>query len=1418
MHTSTSNTSSTPSRPSTPALPQHQTSTQSTTNLILVEVKHEQATLTAIIDSGSTKTLIRSTSLSPSSLRLAKDQITDLGSWDPATPIQRSTKTITLVCTCNRVQLPLEAVLVDNLLVDVLIGMDTINRLAINIRGNPAGPRVFIGEDEVRVTGVFDGSVPLRLNKRITLPPLSATIVTAILDQSTPLFYEGNVAEVQIRSPYASTDFTSLHSINRLNHVNVVISNPYHHRLVMQENTLLGHATFETPEMVCAVFQDHKTREYIALATNSMPNDEDAPKTAVAIKLPPNLTHKQVERANAALVPFSRTLVSKLTIGGAADAPPHTIDTGDHRSIKLPPRSMNPLKAQATELEVQSMIERGIVVRHVGPWAAPVHMVKKKDGTWRFCIDYRALNSITVDDAWPLPRIQHIFDSLQGAKWFSVLDLASGYWQIKMDPESSNKAAFITPSGTYAPLVMPFGLKNAPAAFQRSISHILREHIGKFCAVYIDDMIVYSGSFEEHLEHIQIVLKTLQEASLQVRMDKCQWFTNEVDYLGYRITGNGLEPQNTKLDVIKNSTPPRDRSQLMTFLGTLGYYRQFVKEYSKIARPLNDLLKEGTKYVWETAQQTAFETLIHRMCDAAPLMFPFYDGRPFILDTDASNHGMGAVLSQVDNEGRERPISFWSASYATATQAGMHITDREMLAILRAVTYFKHHLDAASVHVRTDHQALVPIFASKELPHGHRGRWLSKLQQFSLKVHYRPGGKHQNADGCSREPFLKAQKSWELCLSCTHSITHDSAANSDHHTSSLQHHLPTSAEEFLNESHNWISLGYQEAMQAIELCFLTPALQDFDSSRDARLYAGGEGHTLKGWQDSDAQIQEMRKAMTNSLDKSVSVTIRKLSKHLTIDRDLVLYKGKYVVPTVLRSVIINEFHSSPLSGGHFGRHSTLLKISKRFWWPRMRKDIFRSIAQCQSCIRIKPSNRPTQGLLQPLPPTTRLFQRIGVDVVGPLEPTKGDNRYILVIIDYYSHWVEAIPIPQQTSKAITDIIVQHIVARYGCPEEILTDQGSNLLSGLAHDVYEAIRAKKLTTTPYHPQTNGLTERTNGILKGILSHFVNTARSDWDELLPFVLYVYHTTPSAALGNFSPFEILYGQKPRHPLDRMVIDYDRNPETTSDGFTSQTHKDIVNFRNHAKALLQEARRSAQANMKKQVDKHRQDVHFTPGDIVYKTIEYGALGPTSLSPRREGPYRVMPMLQGSGRNDRVNAYKVQLISDPSAKTETVNVSKLTRAMFSDVPQILSFIQEPDTLRDKDVKRSTPPEVKHTIPQSPLIAEDELRKILLVADSKDKRLRHIIMKLAAISKFAELHTDKVAQPVAMLRHFLEVAIEETHDLEEQCRASLLEWVDSCAAERSSKHDISRFKELLRVWIRKAATYFKLLIPNAISN
>jgi len=425
----------------------------------------------------------------------------------------------------------------------------------------------------------------------------------------------------------------------------------------------------------------------------------------------------------------------------------HRINTGNNEPIKSQPYKTNQEKKRIIKEEIDKMIKDGVIKKSWSPWSSPVVIVEKKDGSKRFCIDYRKINKITEIDAHPLPRMDDMLEPFLECNWFSSMDLASGYWQIEMEEEDKKKTAFTCHLGLYEFEVMPFGLTNAPPTFQRMMNELLKDWLYEFTMVYLDDIIIYSKTFEEHIEHIEKVLKKLKEVNLMIKLKKCKWCEENIEYLGHIVGKDGLKPDPKKIEKVKKIEVPKTVRDIRSFLGLCSYYRKFVKGFSKIAKPLNELLKKDKEFLWGEKQQEAFEILKEKLIEHPILIYPDFN-KEFILITDASGTGLGAILTQLDEENRERVIAYASRSLVQA-ERNYPITDQECLAVVWGIEYFHKYLTGRKFTIITDHSALKYINTCK-VPKGRRGKWMMKLQEYNFEIKHRPGKENSNADALSR--------------------------------------------------------------------------------------------------------------------------------------------------------------------------------------------------------------------------------------------------------------------------------------------------------------------------------------------------------------------------------------------------------------------------------------------------------------------------------------------------------------------------------------------------------------------------------------------------------------------------------------------------------------------------------------------
>ena len=425
-------------------------------------------------------------------------------------------------------------------------------------------------------------------------------------------------------------------------------------------------------------------------------------------------------------------------------------------------------KKEVAEREIESMLRQGVIIPSTSPWSSPVCMVTKKDGTIRFCIDYRKLNGLTKKNSYPLPRIDETLDSLGGNKWFCTLDLQSGYWQVGMKPEDMEKTAFSSHLGLFQYNVMPFGLCNAPATFEAMMETLLSDLLWKKCLVYLDDVVVFGKTFAECLSNLEEVIKRILDNGLKLKPKKCNLFKNTITYLGRIISPEGVKADPKKLESVESWEKPKGPKEIRSFLGFCSYYRDFLPDYSKVSNPMQILShwtpgRRKEAFPWGKEQDESFEAVKALFRNTPVLRYPTSEDH-FILDTDASNESIGAALSQVQ-DGVEVPIAFASNSLSKA-QRNYCTTKRELLAVVVYTKKFKHFLWGSDFTLRTDHSSLKWLLNFRDAE-GMIGRWLAHLSEFGLEhsqIQHRAGVKHINADALSRKPIRKCLK--EDCTDC----------------------------------------------------------------------------------------------------------------------------------------------------------------------------------------------------------------------------------------------------------------------------------------------------------------------------------------------------------------------------------------------------------------------------------------------------------------------------------------------------------------------------------------------------------------------------------------------------------------------------------------------------------------------------
>jgi len=415
---------------------------------------------------------------------------------------------------------------------------------------------------------------------------------------------------------------------------------------------------------------------------------------------------------------------------------------------------MSPKELEELKKQLDELLQKGLIKPSQSPFGAPVLFVKKKSGEMRLCVDYRALNEITVKNKYPLPRVEDLIDQLKGAKVFSKIDLRSGYHQIRIDEKDVEKTAFRTRYGHFEFLVLPFGLTNAPATFMDLMQQIFHENLDVFVIIYLDDILIYSKTMKEHHKHLRVVLDVLREHKLYAKLSKCHLYQDKVSFLGHVVSAEGVEMEPEKVKAIRDWPVPKTQKDIRSFLGLAGFYRRFIKNFSKISAPMTALLKKDAHFEVGEKQELAFKEL-KAAISSAPILANPDPELPFTVVTDSSGFAIGAALCQNDGTG-SRPVAFMSKKLLPA-EMNYPTHERELLAIVCALKEWRHYLFGNHFTVLTDHRPLQHI---QNQPHlsARQTRWSEFLQQFDLTIEYQQGKSNVVADALSRRSDHKDEQ------------------------------------------------------------------------------------------------------------------------------------------------------------------------------------------------------------------------------------------------------------------------------------------------------------------------------------------------------------------------------------------------------------------------------------------------------------------------------------------------------------------------------------------------------------------------------------------------------------------------------------------------------------------------------------
>ena len=897
-----------------------------------------------------------------------------------------------------------------------------------------------------------------------------------------------------------------------------------------------------------------------ARSPSELPQDDPNVRNIQAlidkVEVGKNVTPQQRSQFQALLREFADVFAPHKKRTKAANMPKVHIDTGDHPPINVRSYRRSPEEEDIIDAETADMLEAGIIEPSNSPWNSNVVLVKKADGSKRMCLDLRPLNAITKRDCYPLPRIDATLEALHKARWFSTCDAQSGFWQLELDDESAEKTSFRTRSGQWCFRRMCFGLTNAPSIFQRFLDLVLSGYIHRFAAVFVDDVILHSETFESHLEHLRRAFERFRRYGLQLKWEKCNFLRDTVQYLGHVVNHDGISPDPAKIEAMQQFDAPRTVRQVRRFLGAAGYYRAFIPNFATIAQPLTDLTKAHARFTWGDAEQKAFEALRTALVGQPVLAFPRQD-RPFTLTTDASNVGLGAVLSQPDDGGNLRPVAYASKKLTDA-EMNYHSTEKEALAIIWALRAFRPYLLGAELTVETDCQAAVYIFNTKE-PTGRIARWLVEIAEFSpLHIKHRKGSTNVVADALSRAPatnstYAKAGKELEgpppqrpkvIIMDGDKEIiltTQEDAPEEDDEALSGRAAItairPVALVQRVRQQQQQQRLSPTSASAASVNVIVEEEpdpkerahIQEVKKAQADDRYTKDRVRFLKtGKLPSDADAKEREAIQRETREMHIINGLLYIKSHERGARRRDKRTMQLVVPQSMRKEVMRFAHES-IFGGHMGLEKTVDKIRSEFYWPRMYSDISHWVESCTVCQQRKKPTVVNRGEPQSIT-ASRPFELLSMDVLSLSTATSGHSK-VLVITDHWSRYAWTVPLKDENQDSIARAFIDTIIVHHGAPEKLLTDRGTPFISALNQSLYKQCGIRKLNTAPLHPQTNGLTERFNRTLCNILASYVNDRHSDWPAYLQTATAAYNHAVQASTQE-TPYYLLHMRDPIAP----------------------------------------------------------------------------------------------------------------------------------------------------------------------------------------------------------------------------------------------------------------------------------------------
>lgn len=936
----------------------------------------------------------------------------------------------------------------------------------------------------------------------------------------------------------------------------------------------------------------------------------------------------------------------------------HKIRTTDDIPIHSKLYRYPQVHKEEVERQIDKMLQQNIIRHSHSPWCSPIWVVPKKEDAsgkkkWRIVVDYRKLNDKTIPDRYPIPKIEEILDKIGRSQYFSTIDLISGFHQIEIHPDDIEKTAFSTDSGHFEYLRMPFGLNNAPSTFQRLMNNVLHGLIGKTCLVYMDDVIVFSTSLQEHLEKLNQIFDRFRRCQLKIQLDKSEFLKKEAEFLGHVVTPDGIKPNPRKLEAIRKYPIPKTTREIKSFLGLIGYYRKFIKDFAHVTKPITKCLKKNAKIDVDNEEYKEAFNLCKQILINSPVLRPPDFSKEFILTTDASNVAIGAVLSQGDPNS-DHPVAYASRTL-NETETKYSTIEKELLAIVWATNYFRPYLYGKKFTIMTDHKPLKWLFSLKE-PNSKLVRWRLKLEEYEYSIEYKKGKLNSVADALSRVEINPLEidnqsvmnnvddEEWSgnnrEIINISDSDNDEEIVNindSDNNQeiiniSDSDTAMPDEIQEVINISDsddNTINSN-QESYAAPGIPILEEEIINNKSNQIFFIHSYTPEILAVRRGKRNVIIAKFNLIEPKSIENFVKQYCLPQKKYYCVfvnERDYELVSSAinqsfnnvqaplfFRCMKVLEEIMqedalndtINQFHCG--KSNHRATDETYFRMKKIYYYPNLKLKIDEFIKNCEICKQAKYDRHPLKIPLEHTPTPTKPMELLHTDTF------QIESSLFVTILDPFSKFGQAFPIRSKNAIEICKTLIKFF-SQYGSPKALVSDSGTEFCNETVKELLKSYQIEFHNTTPNNPNSNGPIERFHST---IIEHYrlFQTRFHNFKpiDLMPYCIFAYNSSIHSQTLK-TPFDIIFGYTPE------LLNYD--PEAIITQEYNERHKDVM------KIVYQVVRERIEDSKEQMLNRNNRnsDQPFKEGDIVYKRISAG-FHKKHKNPF-QGPYSIISLLE---------------------------------------------------------------------------------------------------------------------------------------------------------------------------------------------